>query len=127
MYNAVYYWNNTDYYHNFAQYDNNSQNTAYCTSTTQAWYGAYSIIASNGTNQYHTTSQFKIYLNTNKLSGNSNWQLSTSCHEIGHALGLLDSNNPYINAVMDTNRNRDIIKTPQSDDQKGADANYHRY
>lgn len=125
MYNAVNNWNNTSCGHYFAEYDNSSANIALTSYSTQTYWGMYGIFETAGTNPYHLTSKFKISLNTRRLDGNSNYQLSTSTHEIGHALGLNDLTSGT--AIMNNNRNRNTITTPQSDDVNGANANYHRY
>lgn len=64
-------------------------------------------------------------LNTRLISGNSNFQLSTATHEIGHALGLDDICSGM--SIMNGNRDRSNIKTTQPDDVDAAEANYHKH
>lgn len=75
-----------------------------------------------GTIYYQTTSgnklqKFKVELNTLKCT-NGTIAHSTSGHEIGHALGLADLTSGT--AIMNKNRNRSSIYTPQTDDIDGV-------
>ena len=47
---------------------------------------------------------------------------SVACHELGHLLGLNDLTSGT--AVMNTNRNRLTLYTPQTDDINGVSAGY---
>lgn len=75
-----------------------------------------------GTIYYQTTSgnklrKFKVEINTSKCT-NGTIARSTSGHEIGHALGLGDLTSGT--AIMNGNRNRSSIYTPQTDDVNGV-------
>lgn len=75
-----------------------------------------------GTIYYQTTTgnklrKFKVELNTLKCT-NGTIARSTSGHEIGHALGLGDLTSGT--AIMNGNRNRSSIYTPQTDDINGV-------
>lgn len=66
--------------------------------------------------------RFDIYVNTNS-SALSDWTIARSVagHELGHGLGLDHSAQT---AIMNSNRNRQQIYSPQSDDIDGANAIY---
>ena len=79
-------------------------------------------ITYNLTTRYIT--QCVMKLNTYSLGGKSaNFRQSVACHEQGHGFGLGDENS-ISPAVMNQNRNREVIYTPQSDDLLGIYALY---
>ncbi len=73
------------------------------------WYGLATLYNNSGVITTAT-----IQINSRVCSSNSNPRKSTITHEIGHLLGLKD--NPPVSAnksLMNHNRNRDTIYTPQ--------------
>lgn len=68
--------------------------------------------------------QWAVYLNTanSNLMGSTTIARSTACHELGHVVGLDDLQSGT--ALMNQNRNRSVIYTPQTDDINGKIAIY---
>lgn len=66
-----------------------------------------------------------VLLNTNNpgIQTKSKTRRSVAGHELGHALGLHEENS-VANALMNQNRNRETIYTPQTDDINGVNARY---
>ena len=83
----------------------------------RSWYGLYTGYDSRGPKRY-----FEITVNSKKLSEDagsklSAWSLSTSTHEIGHALSLSDNPKTTKASLMKHSRDRAKIQKPQAYDK----------
>ncbi|MBE6730789.1 MAG: matrixin family metalloprotease [Ruminococcaceae bacterium] len=101
-------------------YSSSSSNTITIVNESSSTY--YGYMQPHSTPNYVLTS-FTAYVNIAHTGTNENVFKSVACHELGHTLGLDDTNNP--NAVMGYNRNRNTIYTPQADDIEGVTDAYN--
>lgn len=92
----------------------------YSTSTTT--YGKYTPLALNSQSTHRAT-WFKISFNSYYWPGMSlNSRNSVAVHEIGHAMSLNDLSSGT--AIMNNNRNRELMHDPQTDDINGVNASW---
>ena len=92
----------------------------YSTSTTT--YGKYTPLALIDQSTHRAT-WFKISFNSNYWPSMSlNSRNSVAVHEIGHAMSLNDLSSGT--AIMNNNRNRELIHDPQTDDINGVNASW---
>lgn len=86
--------------------------------TDENWYGQTEYVswAYDRSTGYYIATQFICTLNSAKTI-NATQARSTANHEIGHVFGLAHTNGT---AIMNTNRNRTKIYTPQADDIEGV-------
>jgi hypothetical protein len=84
------------------------------------------VVKTATSNGYHRTLSFDIIINTRLVLTmyKSEIKISVFCHELGHAIGLLDLSSGT--AIMNVNRDRATLYTPQADDIIGAIANWDR-
>ena len=103
----------------------------YNSSTSSNIMTSYAVISSTvyGETVYNTAGGYYILTFTAKINmgntsnyDNATVRQSTACHEIGHLLGLGDRTNGT--AIMNVNRSRTSIYTPQADDKNGVSAVY---
>lgn len=77
----------------------------------------------NSTTSGGKITQFLSLVNMgNPKNSSSNVIRSVACHELGHLLGLADLSSGT--AIMNNNRNRGTLYTPQKDDINGVHAGY---
>lgn len=89
----------------------------------ETWFGFYGPQQYN-TSNFHKTTKFRIILNRTKLEFESpNFRQSVAAHEFGHSFGL---GHTWLPALMNLNRDRNVIYTPQSDDIDGATQSWLR-
>lgn len=83
--------------------------------TAQAWYGLYSPGAVGGSRS------FTIFVNTHTLKQDAGaklyeWIISTSTHELGHALSLADNPQAARVSLMKHGRDRALVRKPTAYD-----------
>jgi hypothetical protein len=85
-------------------------------------YGRYTALELNNQTTHRAT-WFKIGLNSDLFPNmTTNAQISVCVHELGHAMSLYDLTSGT--AIMNTNRNRNLMYTPQTDDINGVNASW---
>lgn len=102
-------------------HSSSSINKMYADNYADGWYGLY-IPSKNASGR---VTSFMIKLNARTIGADaSNWDHfieSTTVHEIGHSLKLDHTSGT---AIMNPNRNRNNMYTPQTDDINGVNAYY---
>ncbi|MEN6430455.1 MAG: hypothetical protein ABFC80_06390, partial [Coriobacteriales bacterium] len=100
-------------------------NILYTRSYADAWRGLYGVKTMSNSDPYHRCTSFFILINRRICDAQStNYKQSVVAHEIGHSYGLADIT--VGSALMNTNRNRNFIYTPQLDDKNGVAASWAR-
>lgn len=108
---------------------NTGSNYIKAISYSDTFYGQYVPLESN-TNSTNRTTKFEIHINTRILDNSPPGYIqSVVCHEMGHSFGLNECNQVFPDTVtfpkiMDQNRDRSMIRTPQSDDVSGVNTYY---
>lgn len=119
-------WNATSSPQKFSA-DTNSSNRAYCTYIADTSYGFYLAITQNSSG-YHRTTTFDLVINQYMIPPVTDLRIprSSCSHELGHSIGL--NHNWTLNGtiIMDIDRNRLTIYSPQPDDILGAVASWNR-
>ncbi len=109
----------------FISLSSNSSNEVYGGNYDASWYGMYYKLEDDG---YGSAKKFSIAVNGNAIvvaqsrgEDTTNYLRSTLAHELGHALHLGDLTNTS-EELMNQNRDRSKIYTPQSGDVQGVNS-----
>ncbi len=109
----------------FISLSSNSNNEIYGGNYDASWYGMYYKLEDDG---YGSAKKFSIAVNGNAIiiaqsrgEDTTNYLRSTLAHELGHALHLGDLDNTS-KELMNHNRDRSEIYTPQSGDIQGVNS-----
>lgn len=81
-----------------------------------SWYGLYTPHGIRGINRTFTIQVNARTLEADSGSNFTKWILSTSTHELGHALSLADNPNTSSSSLMKHSRNRTTLQKPTSYD-----------